>query len=452
VKKPTPMAELTRIDEARARIEHLAYHDPLTGLPNRLLLNDRLSVALSRSGRSESLVAVLFLDLDNFKPVNDRLGHVGGDGLLRETARRLQAVMRQGDTLARLGGDEFVVVVEDLKEVGSVVRIAEKILAAIRDPFEIEGHDFFLTASIGVSIGQRGDLRGEGLIHNADTAMYRAKEKGRNRYELYSPALSSRAEARRDLESGLRRAIEAGELALAYQPVFEIGGDRPVGVEAFARWPSRDRGPVPPAEFIPVAEEMGLIVALGRSLLVAACRKGAQWRRTCGEDLFLSVNVSPFQLMHSGFPSDLGRILDECSYPARLLCLEISGRVPIELFDASLKALAQLKAMGVQFAIDDFGGGSSSFGTLRKFVFDYFKIDPSFIQALRSDSRDAAIAKSLIRVAHLLEAKAVAEGVETAEQLEFLRCHRRDAAQGWLFAPAVTPEAFERDFLPKKRE
>ena len=449
LKKRDSREAVRRIDEARARIEHLAYHDPLTGLPNRLLLNDRLSIALSRSARSRSLVAVLFLDLDNFKPVNDRLGHVGGDALLRETARRLRAVVRQEDTLARLGGDEFVVVAEDLKELSSVVRVAEKVLAALRAPFEIDGHDFFLTASIGVSIGQEGSLDGEELVHNADTAMYRAKEKGRNRYELYTPALSSRALARRDFESSLREAVRTGELTTAYQPIFDVASGRPVAVEAFARWPSRERGPVPPAEFIAAAEETGIIVALGRPLLRDACRNGAAWRRACGDEFFLSANVSPFQLMHPGFPAEVELLLEELSLPARGLCLEISGRLPTGRFDGCLKALGQLRSAGIRIAIDDFGGGSSSFGALRRFPFDFLKIDPSFIQVAREESRDAIIAKSVIRMGRLLGATVIAEGVENTEQLAFLRYHRCDSAQGWLFSPAVGAEAFERDFLPK---
>ena len=395
---------------------------------------------------------MLFLDLDNFKPVNDRLGHVGGDALLREAAHRLLAVVRRGDTLARLGGDEFVVVVGDLKDLEHVSRIAEKILVALRAPFEIGGHDFFLTASLGVGIAQPGDLDGEELIHNADTAMYRAKEKGRNRYEVFTPALGTRAEERRDFESSLREAVASGELTTAYQPVFDVASGRPVGVEAFARWPSRERGPVGPAEFIGIAEETGIIVTLARPLLRAACRNAARWRLAGGDGFFLSVNVSPFQLLHPGFCAEVSRLLEEMSYPPEALCLEISGRLPTGRFDGCLPPLAQLKAMGVRIAIDDFGGGSSSFGALRRFAFDFLKIDPSFIQAAGQESRDAIIAKSVIRMGRLLGATVVAEGVETAEQLAFLRYHRCDAAQGWLFSPAVTAEAFEREVLPKFRK
>jgi len=440
---PDPEARPITIDEARARIQHLAYHDALTGLANRLLLQDRLEVALARSRRRNDLVGVLFLDLDGFKRINDRAGHGGGDLLLREIASRLSTVVREGDTVARIGGDEFVVLLSDIVRVSDVLPIAEKILSGIRIPFPIDGRDVFVTGSIGIALGPTDGVDGEVLVRNSDIAMYRAKELGRDRCELFTPALSARAATRREMESELRRVVERGEIGLAFQPVVDVATGEVAGVEALARWSGGTRPPVSPAEFIPLAEETGLIAPLGGAVLRQACLRAARWRVPGGRRPRLSVNVSPAQLRNPAFVPEIASILEEAEFPAAALLLEISERATAERLVGCLEAMREIHRLGVGVALDDFGGGGSSLEALRRFEFDAVKIDPSLLRDVAREPRDASIVRAVVRLGFQLGFGLIAEGIERAEQLEFLRYHRCPLAQGHLFAPPGPPEVVD---------
>jgi len=428
--EPRPIA----IEEARARIHHLAYHDALTGLANRLLFQDRLEVALARSRRRGDLVGILFLDLDGFKRINDRAGHGGGDLLLREVASRLSGLVREGDTVARIGGDEFVILVSDIVRPGDVLPVAEKILSGIRVPFAIDSREVFVTGSIGIALGPADGMGGEVLVRNADVAMYRAKEQGRDRCELFTPALSARAATRREMESELRRVVDRGEIGLAFQPVMDVNTGRIAGIEALARWSGGSRVPVSPSEFIPLAEETGLIAPLGRAILRNACARASRWRTPGGARPRLSVNVSPAQLRNPAFVPEVASILEETEHPPGALLLEISERATAERLAGCLEAMREIRRLGVGVALDDFGGGGSSLEALRRFEFDAVKIDPSLLRDVPREARDGAIARAILRLGHQLGFSLIAEGVERQEQLDFLRYHRCPQAQGHLFA------------------
>jgi diguanylate cyclase (GGDEF)-like protein len=421
------------IEEARARIHHLAYHDSLTGLANRLLFQDRLEIALAVSRRRGAIVAVFFLDLDGFKRINDLAGHSGGDALLCEIAARLSALVREGDTVARIGGDEFVILISDVSRPGDVVPVAEKILSAMRLPFTIDGREVFVTTSIGIAVGPADGTEGEALVRNADVAMYRAKEQGRDRCELFTPALVERAASRREMEAGLRRIVDRGEIGLAFQPVIDVASGHVAGVEALARWSEADRS-IAPAEFIPLAEETGMIAALGRDVLRQACSRASRWRCRDGARPVLSVNVSPAQLRNPAFVPELSTILEETGHPPGALLLEISERAAAERLAGCLEAMREIRRLGVGVALDDFGGGGSSLDALRRFEFDVVKIDPSLLRGVPREGRDAAIARAVLRLGHQLGFSLIAEGVERPEQLEFLRYHRCPRAQGFLIA------------------
>jgi diguanylate cyclase (GGDEF)-like protein len=437
-----PAARPVPIEEARARIHHLAYHDSLTGLANRLLLQDRLEIALAGSRRRGGLVAVFFLDLDGFKRINDRAGHGGGDILLIEAAARLVTLLREGDTVARIGGDEFVILISDVGRPADVLPVAEKILTAMRTPFTIDGLEVFITVSIGIAVGPADGAEGEVLVRNADVAMYRAKEQGRDRCELFTPALVERAATRREMEAGLRRVVERGEIGVAFQPVIDIASGHVAGVEALARWSEADRS-IAPAEFIPLAEETGMIAPLGRHVLRQACLRASRWRCRDGARPALSVNVSPAQLRNPNFVPELATILGETAYPPRSLILEISERAAAERLAGCLEAMREIQRLGVGVALDDFGGGGSSLDALRRFEFDVVKIDPSLTRGVPREGRDAAIARAVLRLGHQLGFSLIAEGVERPEQLEFLRYHRCPRAQGYLIAAPGPPEVLD---------
>ena len=434
--------EPLNLEEVRDRIRHMAYHDPLTGLPNRLLLKDRLGVALSQALRRQNLVAVLFLDLDGFKQVNARLGHEMGDRLLQEVAARLRRLTRSGDTLARLGGDEFVMVLVDLLRPEDVVAAARKILVAMREPFVLLGQGLQVTASIGVSLAPSDAVEVDVLIANADAAMYRAKENGRDTFELFTPDLSARAAGRRALALELGMALGQGELSLAYQPVVDLATGGTSSMEALARWSSRDRGPVAPSEFISVAEDTGLIVALGRWVLRTACKEALPW--VSGEDRgrSLSVNVSARELQDPAFVAGVTSILSDASFPPDRLQLDILPGSQPEKSERDLSILGALKELGVTIAADDFGTAGSSFEALRQFPFDAFKLPVAFLGGIPGSARDEGIVKSAIRLGRVLGARVVAKGVERDDQLSFLRYHQCDAVQGFLLGRPAPAEAF----------
>jgi diguanylate cyclase (GGDEF)-like protein len=420
--------EQRRTDE---RIRHDALHDPLTGLPNRTLLHDRLSSALARSGRSGRPLAVLCVDVDHLKLVNDSLGHHAGDDLLRALAPRLVSELRPGDTVGRFGGDVFIAICDEVTDEPTALAIAQRLVGCFEAPFALPGGTRHATGSVGVVIAQAGSGRGpDDLIADAEAAMYRAKERGRARAEVSDPRSRQRRVARLRTEEDLRHALDAGgELSVAYQPIHRLGDGGLAGLEALLRWEHPERGPIPPGEFIPVAEESGLIVPLGAWVLRTACRQVAEWDVP---GVTLSVNVSALQVAADGLPETVAAALEESGLAPERLGLEITEGLLLEHNDATRETLAALKRLGVRLLLDDFGTGFSSLGYLRRYELDVLKIDRSFVADLGEDGRgDAAIVEAIVGMARALGMWTVPEGVETPEQLARLAELGCDYAQGF---------------------
>jgi diguanylate cyclase (GGDEF)-like protein/PAS domain S-box-containing protein len=434
--------DISERKRAEAAMAYQALHDSLTQLPNRFLLLDRLSQALARTARDESLVAVLMLDLDRFKFVNDSLGHPAGDDLLMGVARALRDAVRPGDTVARLGGDEFVVVCESVSSDAHARVLAERLAALVAGGYPVAGTEVFTSASIGVALGRSGAST-EDLLSDADAAMYLAKEKGRGRVELFRPLLRSRAESRLAAESLLRHAVEEQEFVLCYQPIVDLEGGWIVATEALVRWRRPDDSIVMPAEFIPLAEETGLIVPIGAWVIAEACLQLRAWKDAFPRlPLTMAVNLSARQL--TGELLDvLTKALDGAALDPAALTLEITESVLMDDAESALEALLGLKALGVALSIDDFGTGSSSLSYLKHFPIDTLKIDRSFVAGLGEDGDDRAIVAGVLAMARGLRVGVVAEGVETAEQLRALRVLGCPFAQGYHFARPVPAADFE---------
>ena len=435
------------VSDRRALEDELArraFHDPLTGLANRALFVDRVGHALCRAERLADAVAVLFLDLDDFKLVNDGLGHPAGDELLVAVAERLAHTTRSGDTVARFGGDEFAILVESGPMPATARDVADRVAQALAAPFQIGPDVVSLQASVGVALGQAPDDTPETLLRDADLAMYLAKQNGKGRFEMFRPAMHDEAVERLALTADLRRAIDGGELETFYQPIISVDGARVVGAEALVRWHHAQRGLVPPFEFIGVAESTGLIVPLGKRVLAEACRQTAQWRRTgvVGDGFHISVNLSPRQLQDPSLVDDVTQILKDSGLPAGALVLEITENAVMHDFDQSLTRLGALKGLGLRLALDDFGTGYSSLNRLGRLPVDVVKIDKSFVDQLTEDGEGAALVRSVIDVTHALGLTSVAEGVERPEQLTALAALGCDHVQGYLFArPMPATEA-----------
>lgn len=431
-------SDITRLKESEAQLEHLAHHDPLTGLPNRLLLREQLDLALLRSRRSGQPGALLMLDLDRFKNVNDSLGHAAGDELLVMAARRLREHLRAGDLLGRLGGDEFVVVLEDLPHADDAARVARTLIECIGQPFALhDAQQAYVGLSIGISLFPGdGDQVGD-LIQHADAAMYRAKNAGRGTFCFYSAAMTDEAASRLALEARLRRALEREELELHYQPLVDLASGRLRGVEALARWTDGDAGPVSPSQFIPLAEDTGMIVALGEWVLRRACTQMAQWRRAGLPLKVMAVNLSPRQLALPDIDARVAAILAETGLPPAALELEITeGALDGDALDIQEK-IRRLKALGLRIAIDDFGTGYSSLLHLKRFPIDKLKIDRAFVRDVPGDTTDAEIVTAIIALGKILGMEVLAEGVENATQLQFLLRHGCLSGQGFLFGRAA---------------
>jgi len=425
--------------------ERQLLRDSLTGLPSRLLFVNRLSVALARLPRAHGNVAVLFVDLDRFKVINDSLGHSAGDQLLVAVARRLRMVLREHETVARFGGDEFAILCEDVAGDQAAIAIAERVIAAFARPFTIEHGDVFTTASIGIALSLDRDQRGADLIRDADAAMYRAKDQGGGRHLFFDEAIRARAVARLQLEADLRRAVDGDELFVCFQPEVAVEDNAIVGVEALVRWNHPQRGLVAPGEFIPLAEETGLIVPIGQLVLERACHHARRWqeRRPPGAPLSVRVNVSARQLAEAGLPHAVAAVLADTAMEPQLLCLEVTESVLMEDADRAAAALDALKALGVRIEVDDFGTGYSSLTYLRRFPVDGLKIDRSFVRGLGDGSEDGAIVTAIVEMARALRLSVTAEGVETHAQLSELHARGCDTAQGFLFARPETPEVVE---------
>jgi diguanylate cyclase (GGDEF)-like protein len=436
----TQLGRVLERELARQELTHSALHDPLTGLPNRTLLLDRLQVALAQ--RSRGRVAVVFVDLDHFKLVNDSLGHAAGDRLLCAAATRLRAVLRPGDTVARLGGDEFVVLAESVVDERDAEGLAERIAAALAEPFDLSGEEVFVTASLGIALAEgagaeRAEADAHSLLRDADAAMYRAKEDGRARHEMFDAVMRAGAVRRLETVNDLHRALEREQFVLHFQPQIDLRTNDLVGVEALLRWVHPERGLVPPMEFIPIAEETGLINDLGRWVLRAACRQGREWldRFPDHAGLVMSVNLSGRQLSQSRLVAEVSAALTDFGFPPEQLVLEITESVLMNDTTAAIATLQALKDLGVRLAIDDFGTGYSSLTYLQRFPIDILKIDKSFIDGLGGSSvEESAVTRTIVALAKTLRLETVAEGVERSEHVRELQSLRCDLAQGYFFA------------------
>lgn len=426
------------------QLEYQANHDELTNLPNRNLLTDRLRQALLMARRNHQEVAIFFVDLDNFKFINDTLGHDIGDRLLKIVAERLSACVRSGDTVARQGGDEFVIIVSNQAVSDHTTRIAAKILQETAQPFCIDEHELIITCSIGISLFPRDGEDVQALIKNADVAMYRAKEQGRNRFQFFTGEMNARSLARMTMEKYLRRALEKNELLLYYQPKVNLYSGRVASMEALLRWQSPELGMVSPANFIPLAEETGLIEQIGEWVLRTACRQNKAWQDADLPPLTVAVNLSARQLRQPNITSLIRQVLRETGLGPRWLELEITESMVMQDVDRVTDILGELKGMGIYLAMDDFGTGFSSLSYLKRFPFDKLKIDQSFVRDITSDPDNAAIAKAVIAMAHSLHLKVIAEGVETEGQLNYLRAHGCDEMQGYYFSRPVPVAEFEQ--------
>jgi diguanylate cyclase (GGDEF)-like protein/PAS domain S-box-containing protein len=440
--------DITERRKAEETIRRLAYHDALTGLPNRALFEDRLRLALAQAQRSRHMLAVMFLDLDRFKIVNDTLGHAAGDELLKDVAGDLSDVVRDCDTVARIGGDEFIFLLTGLGTAEDAIVVAERILARLRVPRLLAEKEFRVSTSIGITVFPRDGASAEDLLRSADTAMYRAKERGRDNYQFYTPSMEAGLLDRLSMENDLRRAIEREEMLVYYQPVMDIASGRIVGSEALLRWQHPDRGIVSPEEFIPLAEESGMITEIGEWVLRAACLQNKAWQRPGSEPLWVTVNVSARQLEREGLVLTVLKILRETGLPPQCLRLEITEGAMMKNVQFIIAMLEDLRDMGVGIAVDDFGTGYSSLSYLKRFPISTIKIDRSFVRDIVTDANDAAIVTTVITMAHNLHLKVVAEGVETEDQLEFLRRNGCDEFQGYLISQPVTAAEFEK-MLPE---
>jgi diguanylate cyclase (GGDEF)-like protein len=441
------LAEQERIsrelEESREHFRYVAFHDTLTGLPNRAYLNNQLQQSIDRAKEQpEHLFALLFLDLDRFKNINDSLGHVAGDQLLISTARRLEECLRPADKVARLGGDEFAILLDGVDEYDDVIRVAERVQAELKRPLNLGGHEVYTTASMGITLSTLDYEHPENILRDADTAMYHAKEKGKARYEIFDAVMHARAVARLQLENDLRRALERQELVVYYQPIVSVETGRTVGFEALVRWQHPQRGFISPADFIPIAEETGLIIELGRWVLEQSCRRMRAWQLVHQQEtpLSISVNLSGKQFTQMNLIEQIKQILRETELDPRSLKLEITESVVMENAEIASSMLLQLRALGVQLSIDDFGTGYSSLSYLHRFPVNTLKIDRSFISRLGAGDENTEIVRTIMTLANNLGMDVVAEGVETEDQLMHLKQISCQYAQGYLFSKAVDAE------------
>ncbi|WP_449123860.1 EAL domain-containing protein [Pseudomonas viridiflava] len=440
-------ADISSLKHAQARLDYQAHHDPLTGLPNRTLFENRLQTALLHSEESGSLGAVLFLDLDRFKHINDSLGHPVGDLLLKGIAQRLKEHLRDIDTVARLGGDEFIVLLPGLLQPSDAVSIANKLLACFSAPFQAGEHEFFISSSIGCSLFPTDGTDVATLVKNADAAMYRSKAKGRNRVESYTRDLTSQASERIALEQELRRALDRNELSLSFQPKTSLHTNTMVGAEALIRWSHPTFGEVPPEHFIPLAEENGMILQIGDWVIEQACLQMHAWRKTHKPFGPLSVNLAGAQLRQPHLVTRIEQLLADNGLEPGCLQLEITENFIMSQTQEALAVLHKLKKLGVQLAIDDFGTGYSSLSYLKRLPLDILKIDQSFVRGLPEDTHDAAIVRAIIALGRSMQLTVIAEGVENSEQQQFLAAEGCEQMQGYIVSLPLPPEEFCARFL-----
>ena len=447
--------------QAEERIRQLAYFDDLTGLPNRALFKDRLSLAIDLAKRNDRKLAVLFMDLDNFKRINDTLGHTVGDLLLKTTAERLASTVRGSDavtrdevrgpdSLARLGGDEFTVLLAEIRRGEDAATVAQRILTTLAEPLDLAGHEVTTTLSIGIAVFPDDGDEEETLLKNADMAMYFAKRRGRNHYEFHTREMTEAALKRLTMENQLRKALQRGELSLHFQPQMDLTTGEICGVEALLRWQSGELGNVPPLEFIPLAEETGLIIPIGEWVLREACAQARRWLDSGIPVGRMAVNISVLQFVQIGFVELVAKVLDDAGIDASHLELEITESLLMKDAHGATETLRALKKLGVHLAIDDFGTGYSSLSHLRQFPIDRLKIDKAFVCALDVEPDDAAIATAVIAMADSMNLRVIAEGVETEAQMSFLKSKRCDEIQGFLLSEPLAAEDMER-YLRNRR-
>ncbi len=429
--------------DSHARIEVLAHRDTLTHLPNRALAKDRLEQLLSQARRHQHMVAVMFLDLDNFKTVNDSLGHGAGDTLLCLVSERLLSCVRDSDTVARLAGDEFLLLLGDVQDEEAITAVATKVMQQLIRPFSINALDVVATASLGIAVYPRDGADMDGLLKNADLAMYRAKDAGRNAFRFFDPAMNESVVEHLHMASGLRTALGNGELCVYYQPQFDLCSGRIIGAEALLRWKHPTLGFIPPNKFIPVAERTGLITEVGAWVLEQACRDAQAWRsQGLGDDLVVAVNVSPIQFRRDDIEREVANALAACKLPPSAIELELTESLLVADAQHVSEVLQRLRLLGVKFAIDDFGTGYSNLGYLQRFAVQRLKIDQSFVRQMNTSAHDEGIVRAIIEMAHCLQLDVVAEGVEDAQTLAKLQSFGCEFGQGFFWSPAVAAEDF----------
>jgi diguanylate cyclase (GGDEF)-like protein/PAS domain S-box-containing protein len=436
--------DLTALREMEERMNSLVYLDSLTGLPNRRLFGDRLAIALAQAHRYRHRLALIFLDLDRFKPVNDTLGHAVGDALLRAVAERLTACVREGDTVARLAGDEFTLLLPGIHYAEDVSIVSRKLLDALRRPFSLDGHDVGITASGGVALYPEDGEDEEALVKSADAAMYRAKERGRDNFQIFSPAMAEKALERRALEESLRRALEKKEMTLHYQPCLELATGRVLGVEALLRWRRPELGVVMPRDFIALADFTGVILSVGPWVLETACRQAREWQRRGSRGLRMMVNLSVYELQQPDLVEHVEKAIAASGVDPDTLHLEIPEGYAMQNLDRAVEVLRALRDVGVHLAIDGFGAGFSSLAHLRRLPVDALKIDLSFVRGATTDPDDASVVTAVIAVAHSLGLRVVAQGVESEAQVSLLRSLGCDEVQGFLWSPPLAAKECER--------
>ncbi|MBF0519812.1 MAG: EAL domain-containing protein [Nitrospirae bacterium] len=434
--------DITERKIAEQRLQYLAHFDSLTDLPNRTLFYDRLSHTLGHSRRYNQMFALLFIDLDGFKHVNDTLGHDMGDLLLKQTAKKLPNCVRDTDTVAHVGGDEFVVILPFIKKVQDAALVAEKIIETLSEPFLLDGHECFVGASIGISVYPSDGDDIDTLLKNSDIAMYQAKERGRSNYQFFNTEMNSRALRRLKLENNLRKALERNEFVLYYQPKINLSTGKVCAAEALIRWLNPKHGIISPVEFIPLAEETGLIIPIGEWVLRTACKESIEWQRAGYPPIVIAVNLSVKQFRSENLIKTIEDILDETQLRPELLELELTESIVMEDAEKAIKVLRNVRDKGIHVAIDDFGMGYSSLSYLKRFPICRLKIDRSFVRDITTDPDDEAISTAIIAMSHSLKLDVTAEGVETYEQLEFLRALKCDEAQGYLFSQPLPAKEF----------
>jgi len=426
------------------QMSHLAQHDCLTDLPNRILLKDRLTQSIALSRRRSNQIALLYLDLDRFKNINDSLGYAIGDQLLQSVAKRVETCLRSGDSLSRVGGDEFAVMLAEVESDAELAAVARRIMAALVPPHRIAEHELHVSASVGISKYPGDGLEGDALLTSAETAMYKAKEHGRNNYKFFTVEMNAGVAERQSLEDDLRRALDRQEFVLHYQPKINLETGAITGCEALVRWMHPDRGLVPPLQFIPIAEDSGLIVPIGQWVLREACTQAQKWMDSGLPLLSMAVNVSSMEFRSPEFLASVRTILHETGWDPRLLQIELTESLLMKNSEASASVLQALKAMGVQLALDDFGTGYSSLSYLKRFPIDILKVDQSFVRDITADSNGATIVEAIISMGKSLKQRVIAEGVETSEQFAFLLSHHCDEGQGYFFSPPVIASQFSQ--------